>query len=105
MLTITSVLLVGSLYYLFKVIKSEARIQILESCSVICLCLIGYSVFVKPRKMPGQILILNVCVTEAIAFWSYNAGLVSFLTVETYEYPVQTLLVSDMISFYPCDQI
>ena len=41
----------------------------------------------------GRIFVLNACMTGAIIFWSYNAGLVSFLTVDNIQYPIQSLQV------------
>ena len=46
---------------------------------------------VKPNKIPGRILILTVCLCGSLIFEAYNAGLISFLTTETYEFPIKNL--------------
>ena len=52
---------------------------------------------VQPNKIPGRILILTVCLCGSLIFEAYNAGLISFLTTETYEFPIKNLedLVED----------
>ena len=39
----------------------------------------------------GRTLVLSVCVTGAIVFWAYNAGLTSLLTVENIVFPIKKL--------------
>ena len=93
-LNIASAITIGYLYYLFSTLSYEPKLHFLESVSTVGLTLIGYSLYVTPNRVASRILILNVCITGAVAFWSYNAGLVSVLTVETFEYPIQSLQVS-----------
>jgi hypothetical protein len=40
-------------------------------------------------------IILAICVTGSVLYWSYCAGLVSLLAVEKYDFPVKTVTVSE----------
>jgi hypothetical protein len=61
---------------------------------------IAQDISTEPSSVSGRILVLSVCITGAVLFWSYSAGLVSFLTVEKYEYPIKTLNVSSLLLNY-----
>ena len=67
---------------------------LLESAATAFYSLLGLGIPSKPRNSSGRILCLSVCLTGAVLFWSYSAGLVSYLTVETYDLPINSLQVS-----------
>ena len=46
---------------------------------------------IEPNRIPGRVLILTVSLCGALIFEAYNAGLISFLTTETYEFPIKNL--------------
>ena len=64
------------------------------SAEAIFCSLIGQGIEIIPTRTYMRILLLSVCVTGAIVYWSYCAGLVSTLTVENYEYPIKAFPVS-----------
>lgn len=49
------------------------------------------SIPVEARRMPSRVLIFTVCLYGAFIYWSYNAGLVSLLTVENFYWPIKSL--------------
>ena len=49
------------------------------------------SIPVEARRIPSRCLILTVCLYGAFIYWSYNAGLVSLLTVENFHWPIKSL--------------
>ena len=55
--------------------------------------LIGLGVPINPKGLTGRVLLLSVSITGAIIFWSYSAGLVSFLTVDKIDFPIKTYSV------------
>ena len=48
------------------------------------LALISLDVRQNPVKLSSRIMIFSVCMAGALKLWSYNAGLVSLLTVVSY---------------------
>ena len=46
---------------------------------------------IQPSQLPGRILVLTVCLCGSLIFEAYNAGLISFLTTETYVFPIKDL--------------
>ena len=68
--------------------------SILDSFTTTFFSILGLGIPSKPRNGSGRILVLSICLTGAVVFWSYSAGLVSFLTVEKYEFPIKSLKVS-----------
>ena len=73
--------------------KSET---ILESAATAFYSLLGLGIPSKPNNDSGRILCLSICLTGAVLFWSYSAGLVSYLTVEKYDFPINSMQVSRM---------
>jgi hypothetical protein len=69
-------------------------LDIAFSAEAIFFSLIGQGIELIPRRIYMKILLLSICVTGAIVYWSYCAGLVSTLTVENYEFPIKTFQVS-----------
>jgi hypothetical protein len=56
--------------------------------------LIGQGVDINPKGLNVRILLFLICVTGAMVYWSYCAGLTSSLTVEKYDFPIKTFQVS-----------
>jgi hypothetical protein len=48
---------------------------------------------IKPSGIPRKIVILSVCLTGALLYWSYCACLVSFLTAEKIIFPITSFSV------------
>jgi hypothetical protein len=44
-------------------------------------------------------LLISICVTAAVIFWGFQAGVVSVLTVEVVDYPIKTLKVAQKYFF------
>eukprot|EP00094_Tigriopus_californicus_P013717 TCALIF_13274-PA protein Name:"Similar to KBP Probable glutamate receptor (Anas platyrhynchos)" AED:0.23 eAED:0.24 QI:0/0/0/0.25/1/1/4/0/354 len=80
-----------SLYVLFLFVNRETTIGFNTSLAISFLAFLALSVPTSPRQVPGRILFLSVLVMGSLCFWSYNAGLVSLLTVEVITLPIQTL--------------
>ncbi len=49
------------------------------------------------RSISDRIIIFSVFLTGGLFFWTYSAGLVSFLTVEKLEFPIETIEVRKLI--------
>ncbi len=58
---------------------------------------IGQGIPISPTGISHRILVLSICLTGGLLFWSYSAGLVSFLTVEKFDYPIKNYRVSYML--------
>ncbi len=74
--------------------KNTNLMDIVFSVEAVFLSLIGQGIEIIPKQIPMRILFLSICVSGAIVYWSYCAGLVSTLTVENYEIPIQKFPVS-----------
>jgi hypothetical protein len=91
--SITKVLVVIWLFFQnFK--EPNSSIGLVDSVATVFYSFIAQDIPREPRSVSGRILVLSVCINGGVLFWSYSAGLVSFLTVEKYEYPIKTLNVS-----------
>jgi hypothetical protein len=71
-----------------------------DSSSTVFFSFIAQQIPREPKHVSGRILVISICFTGAVLFWSYSAGLVSFLTFEKYEYPIKTLAVSCFEAIY-----
>ena len=49
---------------------------------------------IAPAAISARIIIFAIYLTGGLFFWTYSAGLVSFLTVEKFEFPIQNIEVS-----------
>ena len=67
----------------------------LSAAETLIYSVLALGIPVSPRGISGRVLIISVCLTGAFLFWGYCAGLTSLLTVEKYEFPIKTLLVSN----------
>ena len=67
--------------------------SVFQSAFTVFYSLLGLGIPSRPKQSSGRILCLSICITGAVIFWSYSAGLVSCLTVETYDLPIQSLQV------------
>jgi hypothetical protein len=56
--------------------------------------LIGQNIEIIAKGVHTRIALLSICVTGSIILWSYCAGLVSFLTIEKYDFPIKSFSVS-----------
>ena len=65
-----------------------------ESFLILLCSLLAIGFSTQPKTIPTRILFLSICATGALVYWSYSAALISFLTVEKYEYPVKSLEAS-----------
>jgi hypothetical protein len=68
--------------------------EIAFSIEAVFFSLIGQNTETVTRGIHTRIIFLSICVSGAIIYWSYCAGLVSLLTIEKYEYPIKSFLVS-----------
>ena len=49
------------------------------------------SIPVEAKRLPSRCLVFTTCLFGAFIFWTYNAGLVSHLTVDKIEWPIKSL--------------
>ena len=68
--------------------------EIAFSIEAVFFSLIGQNIELSPRGIHTRITLLSIGVTGAIIYWSYCAGLVSFLTIESYDFPIKSFTVS-----------
>ena len=74
--------------------REETQITFSNSTAIVYYSFLGQGIPPVPKGLSGRILIFSICLTGGLFFWSYSAGLVSFLTIEKFEFPVQTVEVS-----------
>ncbi len=67
--------------------------EIAFSIEAVFFSLIGQNIENVPGGIHTRILLLSICFTGAIVYWSYCAGLVSFLTIEKYDFPIKSFPV------------
>jgi hypothetical protein len=72
-------------------------LKVLDSAETVFYSWIGKEIPVNPTRTSGRIIIFSTCITGALLIWSYNAGLVSYLTVETIIFPITNLQVKEEI--------
>jgi hypothetical protein len=64
---------------------------------------IGQGVPINPNRLTGRVLLFSVSITGAVIFWSYSAGLVSFLTVDKIDFKINTYSVEKLfVETYYC---
>lgn len=84
-----------ALLFIFYVIycfdKREATITIDSTFATVAGGMLALSIPIQFKRIPGRILMLTVCVTGALIIWSYSAGLISYLTIHNYIYPIHRL--------------
>lgn len=76
-------------YIIFWFVNNETTIGLGKSVSTVFLSFLALSIPVEPNRVPGRVLVFSVCLSGAVVFWSYNAGLVSLLTVDTIVFPIK----------------
>jgi hypothetical protein len=66
---------------------------------------IGQGVPINPNGLTGRVLLFSVSITGAVIFWSYSAGLVSFLTVDKIDFKINTYSVGKLfVETYYCTE-
>ena len=79
-------------YVIFLFVDGESTIDVGTSVSTVVLSLVALEIPVDPSRVPGRILVFTVTlVYGALNFWAYNAGLVSYLTVENLVFPIKSM--------------
>ena len=79
-------------YVIFLFVDGESTIDVGTSVSTVILSLVALEIPVDPSRVPGRILVFTVTlVYGALNFWAYNAGLVSYLTVENLVFPIKSM--------------
>ena len=72
----------------------STTLSMADFMSTVYYSFIGQGIPIQPTGISHRILVLSICLTGGILFWSYSAGLVSFLTVEKFNFPVKSYTVS-----------
>lgn len=67
-----------------------------ESLATVYYSILALDTPIKPQKISVRILILSVCITGGFLFASYSAGLVSYLTVDKFDFPIKSFEVRSM---------
>ena len=79
-------------YVIFLFVDGESTIDVGTSVSTVVLSLVALEIPVDPSRVPGRMLVFTVTlVYGALNFWAYNAGLVSYLTVENLVFPIKSM--------------
>ena len=68
--------------------ENEKKTSILDSAESVFYSFIGKELSVNPTEISGRIIIILMSITGALLFWSYSAGLVSYLAIETIILPI-----------------
>ena len=82
----------------FKLQETDKTIGIGSILQMIFLSVLVRDIPINPQKVPAKILLLTLCLTGSLIFYSYNAGLVSLLAVEIFWYPIQSIEVFDYLN-------
>ncbi len=77
----------------FTYVQDEVPVGGKDISAIVFLSLLAKEIGISPKKIPGKIFILTLGLTGAIISYSYNAGLVSFLSVEIFWYPIKSIEV------------
>ena len=75
-------------------VHASSLSNLADSSATTFYSLLALNVPSEPKNISTRILTLSICITGGILYWSYSAGLVSYLTVEKYDYPIKTFNVS-----------
>ena len=81
---------------IFKKFRNEVSFHFPESASIVYLAFLAKPIPANPETTPARILLVSACITGAMVFWSYNAVLTSYLTVEKINYPIRSLEVATL---------
>ena len=76
-----------------KKFRNEEDFHFPESTTIVFLAMLAKPIPADPKTIPARILLVSACITGAMVFWSYNAVLTSYLTVEKINYPIRSLEV------------
>ena len=74
----------------FNLQEQNSSIEITET---VFFSFIGQGVPINPNGLTGRVLLFSVSITGAIIFWSYSAGLVSFITFDKIDFIINTYSV------------
>jgi hypothetical protein len=75
--------------------EDENKKTVVADClATVFYSFIGLDIPLDPNRISHRILVISTCLTGGLLFWSYSAGLVSFLTIEKFDYPVKSFAVS-----------
>ena len=80
-----------AMYFLFRAVILEPNIDLNTSFALVTLSFLALNIPKYPNRAPGRIFVLNILLLGAITYWSYNAILVSLVTVEKFTFPIQSL--------------
>ena len=78
-------------HVLFKFVRKETDLDILTSLGMVLCAFTAIGMPTSPQKSPGRILVLTILLTGTVLYWSFNAGLVSQLSVQVTSYPIKSL--------------
>ena len=78
----------------FKFVHDEVPVENKDISGIVFLSLLAKEIWISPKRLPGKIFILTLGLTGAIISYSYNAGLVSLLSVEIFWYPIKSIEVN-----------
>ena len=78
----------------FKFVHDEVPVGNKSISGIVFLSLLAKEIWISPKRLPGKIFILTLGLTGAIISYSYNAGLVSLLSVEIFWYPIKSIEVN-----------
>lgn len=76
---------------IFVLFRHETNINLSTSLSIVCLSFLALNIPEYPKRIPGRIFTFNILILGALTYWSYNAILVSLVTVDKFSYPITKL--------------
>ena len=78
------------LFFALKFGQDDPQINYVTALASVVLSTGTLDMHVKAKKVPGRTMIFTIAITGAVAYWSYNAGLISTLTIEMIVFPIKT---------------
>ena len=80
-------------FVVFKCVKAEEKLELTGLSELVYFSILVKDIQVFPAKIPAKIFIFTLCMSGAVISYSYNAGLVSLLSVELFWYPINSIEV------------
>ena len=80
--------------------EEDTTLSMADFMATVYYSFIGQGIPIRPTGISHRILVLSICLTGGILFWSYSAGLVSFLTVEKFDYPIKSYRVRYVCKYF-----
>ena len=77
------------LFFALKFGRDDPQINYVTALSSVVLSTGTLDMHIKAKKVPARTMMFTIAITGAVVYWSYNAGLISTLTIERIVFPIK----------------